>query len=81
MSFSVSDFIGYLTKTTWPAWSWAVQIDYLLQAMARERVLVEITSGPEQSPVSSRRYLLMDGLTRAQATGDLWMAPILGVPL
>jgi S1-C subfamily serine protease len=80
--FSVSDFINYLSKTTWPvAWEWAVQIDHLLQTMARERVLMEMTSGVEKSPVFSRRYLLMSGLSRGQASGNFWMTPVLGVPL
>lgn len=80
--FSVADLIRYLSKTTWPgAWPWANQIDHLLQIMAHEGVLTQMTTGATRSPVLSRRYLLMSGLTRGQAPGDLWMTPILRVPL
>lgn len=76
---SVSDFLTYLSKTSWPdAWQWAVQVNHLLQRLAREQILVETTSSSIKDPLFSRSYLLMSGLTKAQARGHLWMAPALG---
>lgn len=81
-TFSVADFLRYLSKTSLPdAWDSAVQIDQLLQAMARERLLMETLTGAIASPVFSRRYMLVEGITTRQAQGCLWMTPVLKVPL
>lgn len=79
--FSVSEFLTYLSKTTWvKAWEWGMQVDRLLQTMAHERVLTEVPS-LSTSALFGRRYLHISGVTPGQVGGDLWMAPSLGIPL